>query len=153
MFEFTEKMMKDLFYEEETLSLTRVIGCGGYILFGIVSIYLIYTESHWGSYEIFSSWSAGTASALLFGNKFVDSKYNSKPGGFDTVDKDKLSTLSSQLDRINSTIATATNKYDELVQDAYKVSETIDNAKESFNHVKEEAVQVKDSFFNKKSKK
>ena len=39
MFEFTEKMMKDLFYENDTLSLTRVIAFGGFATFTVGSLF------------------------------------------------------------------------------------------------------------------
>ena len=50
------KLFKDLFYEDGSLSLTRFIAFGGYLLFAIGSV---------------------------FGNKFINSKYNSIDGGYE----------------------------------------------------------------------
>ena len=83
MFEFTETMLKDLFYENDTLSLTRVLAFGGFASFIGGSAYLMINNITWSDYTVFASYTGGAGLALQFGNKFINSKYNSLPGSYD----------------------------------------------------------------------
>lgn len=86
MFGFSfHQMMFDMFYENNTLSFTRVIAATGYMAFIIASFYLMITGGHWDHYEIFASYAGGGSAALQFANKFVNSKYNSARGSYDST--------------------------------------------------------------------
>ena len=76
-------VLYDLFYEDGSLSLTRVIAFGGYFLFAAGSIYLLINNIDWGGYTTFSGYTGGGGAALQFGNKFINSKYNSIEGGYE----------------------------------------------------------------------
>ena len=77
------KLFKDLFYEDGSLSLTRFIAFGGYLLFAIGSIYLLVHNINWSGYYTFAGYTGGGGAALQFGNKFINSKYNSVDGGYE----------------------------------------------------------------------
>lgn len=77
------KLFKDLFYEDGSLSLTRFIAFGGYLLFAIGSIYLLVHNINWSGYSTFAGYTGGGGAALQFGNKFINSKYNSVDGGYE----------------------------------------------------------------------
>lgn len=84
MFRFSfHQMMFDMFYENNSLSFTRVIAACGYIAFIIASFYLMVTGEHWDHYDIFASYAGGGSAALQFANKFVNSKYNSAMGTYE----------------------------------------------------------------------
>lgn len=76
------KILYDLFYEDKVLSLTRVLSCLGYSLFAIGSLYLMVNQIEWGGYDIFAAYTGGGGAVLQFGNKFINSKYNSAPGSY-----------------------------------------------------------------------
>lgn len=75
-------MLTELFYEDNALSLTRLIAFGGYLLFAIGSLYLLVNNINWNGYDIFAGYTGGGGVALQFGNKFINSKYNSAPGSY-----------------------------------------------------------------------
>lgn len=75
-------MLTELFYEDNSLSLTRLIAFGGYLLFAIGSFYLLINDINWSGYDIFAGYTGGGGVALQFGNKFINSKYNSAPGSY-----------------------------------------------------------------------
>lgn len=75
-------MLAELFYEDNSLSLTRLIAFGGYLLFAIGSLYLLVNNINWAGYDIFAGYTGGGGVALQFGNKFINSKYNSAPGSY-----------------------------------------------------------------------
>ena len=79
-------MMYDLFYENGSLSFTRVIAATGYLAFIVGSFYLMLTNTNWESYAIFASYAGGGSAALQLGNKFVNSKYNSAIGSYETIE-------------------------------------------------------------------
>lgn len=84
MFRFSfHQMMYDMFYENESLSFTRVIAATGYVAFLLASFYLMITNGHWDHYDLFASYAGGGSAALQFANKFVNSKYNSAIGSYD----------------------------------------------------------------------
>ena len=79
------QMMFDLFYENDSLSFTRVIAATGYLAFLIGSFYLMISGINWESYGIFASYAGGGSAALQFGNKLINSKYNSAMGSYEPV--------------------------------------------------------------------
>lgn len=89
-------MLKDLFYEDGSLSLTRVIAFGGYFLFAAGSIYLLINNIDWGGYTTFSGYTGGGGAALQFGNKLINSKYNSIEGGYEPKSAPKPSAGNKQ---------------------------------------------------------
>ena len=74
-----ESILDQLLYENGELSLTRCLSCLGYIVFIIGSAYLLLNHLEWGSYDVFAAY---TGLGLQFGNKFINSKYNSPIGSF-----------------------------------------------------------------------
>lgn len=90
MFEFTETMLKDLFYENDTLSLTRVLAFGGFASFIGGSVYLMVNNITWPDYTVFASYTGGAGLALQFGNKFINSKYNSLPGSYEDANSNGI---------------------------------------------------------------
>ena len=80
------QMMYDLFYENDTLSFTRVIAATGYLSFIVASFYLMITNTNWESYAVFASYAGGGSAALQLCNKFVNSKYNSAMGSYDPIE-------------------------------------------------------------------
>ena len=75
---------KMLFFENDELSYTRVISAIFVIAFLGVSIYLVLTHTYWQNYDTFASLSGGGGGATQLVNKFINSKYNSMPGGYDS---------------------------------------------------------------------
>lgn len=89
-------IMSDMFCENNTVSLTRVISAFSYLLFAFVSIWLMATGMSWSHYDIFASYTGAGGAALQLANKFVNSKYNSARGSYDavTVDGEPMTTES-----------------------------------------------------------
>nr|DAT64842.1 MAG TPA: hypothetical protein [Caudoviricetes sp.] len=81
-------IMVDMFCENNTVSLTRVISAFSYLLFAFVSIWLMATGASWSHYDIFASYTGAGGAALQLANKFVNSKYNSASGSYDAVTVD-----------------------------------------------------------------
>lgn len=79
-------ILTGLFCENDTISLTRILAFFGYVIFAIGSFYLLLNNISWDGYAVFASYTGGGGAALQFANKFVNSKYNSAPGSYDTVD-------------------------------------------------------------------
>ena len=134
MFEFTEKMMKDLFYENDTLSLTRVIAFGGFATFTVGSLYLMITNTVWADYAVFASYTGGIGSALQLGNKYINSKYNSMPGSYDDANGDGIP------DAIETAVKSAKEKSEAIaktVDTIQKAGQVIDTVKESSGKIKE----------------
>lgn len=75
---------KMLFFENDELSYTRVIFAIFVIAFLGVSIYLVLTHTYWQNYDTFASLTGGGGGATQLVNKFINSKYNSMPGGYDS---------------------------------------------------------------------
>lgn len=73
-----------LFYENDELSYTRVISAIFVIAFLAVSAYLVLTHTYWQNYDTFASLTGGGGGATQLVNKFINSKYNSLPGGYDS---------------------------------------------------------------------
>lgn len=82
-------IMSDMFCENNSVSLTRVISAFSYLLFAFVSIWLMATGTSWTHYDIFASYTGAGGAALQLANKFVNSKYNSANGSY----QDKMITV------------------------------------------------------------
>ena len=78
-----KRLLFEMFYEDDYLSLTRVLAFSGYMLFALGSIYLLVFNIDWNGYSTFSSYTGGGGAALQFANKFINSKYNTIQGGYD----------------------------------------------------------------------
>ncbi len=77
------KYIRMLLYENETLSLTRMLAIIGWLAFLIVSFYLVWKGTGWQNYETFASLTGGGGAATQVANKFINSKYNSPLGGYE----------------------------------------------------------------------
>ncbi len=75
-----KKIMNGLLYENDQLSLTRVLAITGWLAFLLVSFYLVYKQTGWQNYETFASLTGGGGAATQIANKFINSKYNSQVG-------------------------------------------------------------------------
>jgi hypothetical protein len=69
-------------YENGELSLTRCLAVGSWLLFAIVSLYLVIAQVNWNEYSTFASLTGGGGGMLQILNKFTNSKYNTAPGTF-----------------------------------------------------------------------
>lgn len=78
-----------LLYENNTPSLTRFLSCIGYAAFIIGSFYMLINNINWGSYDVFAAYTGGVGFGLQLGNKFINSKYNSIAGGYETIEQEK----------------------------------------------------------------
>jgi hypothetical protein len=72
--------MYGLLYENDQLSLTRVLAISGWLAFLFVSFYLVWRGTGWQNYETFASLTGGGGAATQIANKFINSKYNSQVG-------------------------------------------------------------------------
>lgn len=82
--ERTKRWGRMLFYENDELSYTRVISAIFVIAFLAVSAYLVLTHTYWQNYDTFASLTGGGGGATQLVNKFINSKYNSVQGGYDS---------------------------------------------------------------------
>lgn len=80
--------LKMLLYENNELSLTRVIAVIGWLAFLAVSAYLVYTHQKWDNYDTFASLTGGGGAATQVVNKLINSKFNSLPGGYSQIKKE-----------------------------------------------------------------
>lgn len=76
------KYLKMLLYENDELSLTRVITMVAWIAFLSVSFYLVYTAQFWGNYDTFAFLTGGGGATTQVVNKLINSKYNTAPGSY-----------------------------------------------------------------------
>lgn len=74
--------LKMLLYENGELSLTRVITVIAWAAFLAVSFYLVWTAQAWANYDTFAFMTGGGGATTQVVNKFINSKYNSVPGGY-----------------------------------------------------------------------
>jgi len=70
----------DMLKESEYQSLSRYISVILLILFTGVTLYLVYNKYTWGNYDTFAFFTAGGGAGSQLVNKFINSKYNTKPG-------------------------------------------------------------------------
>jgi hypothetical protein len=80
--QWLDELFKGMMYEDDMLSLTRVLSVSGYAAFLIGSIYLMVNNITWDGYSTFAGYTGGGGAALQFGNKLVNSKYNSAIGSY-----------------------------------------------------------------------
>lgn len=73
-----------LFYENGELSYTRLISAIFVLAFLGVSFYLVLAHQYWQNYDTFASLTGGGGGAMQLVNKFINSKYNSVQGGYDS---------------------------------------------------------------------
>lgn len=78
------QFLKMLFYENDTPSLSRIMVALYFVLFAGVSIYLVVMAEHWASYETFATFAGGAGVAGQISNKFINSKYNTAAGSFES---------------------------------------------------------------------
>lgn len=78
-----KKLLIELFCENDKMSMTLLLAFLGYFIFSIGSLYLLFNNIDWAGYVVFASYTGGGAAALQFGNKFINSRYNSIAGGYD----------------------------------------------------------------------
>lgn len=103
------KIIYDLFYENDQLSLTRLLAFLGYLLFAIGSFYLMWNNMSWSGYETFAIYTGGGGTALQFANKFINSKYNSVSGSYETTEQFNKRTKSSTINLSTNTSNTDPN--------------------------------------------
>ena len=72
--------LKMLFYENGEASLTRILAGIAFFAFLLGSGYLIIEGKTWGNYETFATMTGGGGAVTQIMNKFINSRYNSKPG-------------------------------------------------------------------------
>lgn len=80
--EVKEGLFKQLFYEDDTFSLTRLIAFLGYLTFMIGSLYLLVNNIDWGGYPVFATYTGAVGAAMQTTNKYINSKYNSPTGSY-----------------------------------------------------------------------
>ena len=140
MFEFTEKMLKDLFYENDSLSLTRVIAFGSFASFTVGSFYMLANGISWPEYGIFATYTGGGGIAMQFGNKFINSKYNSLPGSYEDANHNNIP------DKIEETVKeAATNVVSNAITHAATNVPAVSQAIDSVNKVGQVINTVQDS--------
>lgn len=76
-------IIKMALYENNELSLTRVIAVASWMLFAVVSIYLVTFNITWADYSTFASITGGGGAATQIANKLMNSKYNTATGSFE----------------------------------------------------------------------
>jgi len=81
--DYLDMLFRGMMFENDTLSLTRVISVGGYLAFLIGSLYLMINNIAWDGYATFAGYTGGGGAALQLGNKLVNSKYNSVVGSYE----------------------------------------------------------------------
>lgn len=84
-----DKAQDGLFYENGSLSLTRVLSFLYFLLFAAVSAYLVLMQQDWSSYDVFAALAGGGGVAGQVGNKYINSRYNTAPGRFDSAANQK----------------------------------------------------------------
>lgn len=72
--------MLEMLKEEDVYSLTRVLPTVGYLIFLLVSVYMVLTGKTWEHYTEFTT-ATGSAVMVQLGNKYINSKYNTPQGG------------------------------------------------------------------------
>lgn len=91
-----KNFIEGLLFENDEVSLTRMIALMGYILFAGVSIYLIATHTNWDNYATFASYTGGGGAAVQLVNKAINSKWNSKPGSYSPTSASTSTTAPSE---------------------------------------------------------
>lgn len=84
-----ESLIKMALYENDSLSLTRLLAVGGWFLFAGVSVYMVVNNIEWNDYATFAMFSGGGGAATQVANKLMNSKYNSAPGSYAMLNERK----------------------------------------------------------------
>ena len=79
-----KEFMAGLFYENGEPSLTRVLSCAYFVAFVALSAYLAVADRTWSGYEVFAAFAGGAGVAGQVTNKYINSRYNTMPGGFES---------------------------------------------------------------------
>lgn len=69
-----------MFKEAGQWSFTRISAAILLLVFIAVTIYLVVSKFTWGNYETFAFVTVLGGTGSQIGNKFINSKYNTKPG-------------------------------------------------------------------------
>lgn len=80
----TRKFLDDMFCENGVISLTRVLTALYFMLFAGVTIYLVLMNQVWSCYDVFATLAGGAGVAGQVTNKYINSRYNTMPGGFES---------------------------------------------------------------------
>lgn len=80
---YLDMLFRGMMFENDSLSLTRVLSVSGYLAFLIGSLYLMINNISWDGYATFAGYTGGGGAALQLGNKLVNSKYNSVVGSYE----------------------------------------------------------------------
>lgn len=94
--EVKEGLFKQLFYEDNTFSLTRLIAFLGYLTFMIGSIYLLVNNIDWGGYPVFATYTGAVGAAVQTTNKYINSKYNSPTGSYGSENTGSVPSINEQ---------------------------------------------------------
>lgn len=78
------KFLDDMFCENGVISLTRVLTALYFMLFAGVTIYLVLMDQVWSCYDVFATLAGGAGVAGQVTNKYINSRYNTMPGGFES---------------------------------------------------------------------
>ena len=81
--DYLDMLFRGMMFENDSLSLTRVLSVSGYLAFLIGSLYLMINNISWDGYATFAGYTGGGGAALQLGNKLVNSKYNSVVGSYE----------------------------------------------------------------------
>lgn len=90
MIRVMKRILNDILKEDGKFSFTRCMPFAGYILFALVSIYLVYNRITWGHYETFAVITGGGSLGTQLANKAINSKYNNPVRyGYNTQNKEE----------------------------------------------------------------
>lgn len=148
MFNVIKNFIYDLFYENGNASMTKVLACYGYFIFTIITLYLVLTDQTWAYYSEAGAYLAGSATALVAGNKFVDSKYNTIQGGFGTVDGTRLSgkaSLKDNIENVHDLLGKIDKEYTDISNGTDKLKTVLNRA----NEINTKTESFKDKYFRK----
>ena len=74
--------MRELLFENGQPSLTRILALSSYLLFVVVTLFLVLVGHSWQHYDTFAALTAGGGLVTQATNKLINSKYNSATGEF-----------------------------------------------------------------------
>lgn len=87
MMKAIKEFMRGMFVENGSVSMTKVLTFSYFVLFAAVSVYLAVAGKTWSGYEVFAAFAGGAGVAGQVSNKYINSRYNTVPGGFDSAPK------------------------------------------------------------------
>ena len=80
--------VKSIMYEDGSPSLTRTIAVAGFLIFAVVSIYLVIYNIDWSLYPTFASITGGAGMGTQVANKVINSCYNTPRGSYQRKEDD-----------------------------------------------------------------